>query len=96
MASIDIRHDHGTSIEDAAARTRSLLDNFQTKRSDLIKDVTWVSDTRATLKGTGFEGSFEVTADQVVVAIKLGFLAKAFKGQVEEILNKKLTREFDA
>ena len=29
-------------------------------------------------------------------AIKLGFLAKAFKGQVEEILQKKLTREFEA
>ena len=66
------------------------------KGLDENKDVSWVSDTKATLKGTGFEGSFEVTADQVVVAIKLGFLAKAFKGQVEEILQKKLTREFEA
>ena len=96
MASIDIRHDHGTSIEDAATRTRALLENFKTKRSDLIKDVTWVSDTKATLKGTGFEGSFEVTAKSVVVAIKLGLLARAFKGQVKEILQKKLTREFEA
>jgi putative polyhydroxyalkanoate system protein len=94
MASIDIRHPHGTDTEDASARTRALLADFQTKRSDLIKDVTWVSDTKATLKGTGFEGSFEVTGDAVVVKIDLGFLARAFKGQVQEILTKKLSREF--
>lgn len=94
MASIDLRHAHGTDPDDAAARTRTLLADFKNKRGDLIKDVTWVTDSKATLKGTGFKGTFEVTDDAVVVEIHLGFLARAFKGQVEEILTKKLTREF--
>ena len=94
MASIHIRHAHGTDQADAAARTRSLLTKFQTKRSDLVQDVQWVSDTKASLKGTGFEGSFEVNAEEVVVSLKLGFLAGAFKGKVEEILTGKLAREF--
>ena len=94
MASIDMRQVHGTDFDDAVVRTRKLLDDFQAKRSDLIKDVSWVSGSRATLSGTGFEGSFEVTDAEVVVSIKLGFLASAFKGQVETILQKKLSREF--
>lgn len=95
MASIDIRHPHGTTREDAAGRTRALLDSFQERKGEFFKDVSWDADGyRAQLKGTGFKGTFEVTDDAIVVAIELGFLARAFKGQVEEILTRKLHKEF--
>ncbi len=95
MASIDIRHPHGTNRQDASARTKALLDDFAAKRPEIFKEIDWSADgTRANAKGPGFKGEFTVTDSDVVVAIDLGLLARAFKGKIEEGLTRRLQNEF--
>lgn len=97
MATIDIRHPHGTDPDDAAKRTRSLVEEFAAKRPELVKELTWSrGGQRADMTGKGFKGSFEVDAREVVIAIDLALLARPLKGRIESTLNEKLSQEFSA
>ena len=97
MATIDIRKAHGTTPDDAATKMRGMLERFVEKRGDLIKDVSWSSDgQRADVKGKGFKGSFAVGASDVSIAIDLSFVARAFKGRIEDELTKRLSETFSA
>ncbi|MEZ4265655.1 MAG: polyhydroxyalkanoic acid system family protein [Myxococcota bacterium] len=97
MATIDIRHPHGTDPDDAAARTRALVEEFAAKRAELVKDISWSrGGRRADMTGKGFKGSFDVTDREVVIAIDLALLARPLKGRIESTLNEKLQQEFSA
>lgn len=97
MAAIDIRHPHGTDKEDAAERTRKLLEDFAAKRDDLVGRVTWSKDgTHADVTGKGFNGSFDVTDREVTVQLELKMIARPFKGKIEGSLQKRLDEEFGA
>ncbi len=97
MATIDIRYPHGTDPDDAAARTRVLVEEFTSRRAELIKETTWSrGGRRADISGKGFKGSFDVTDREVVVAIDLALLARPLKGRIESTLNEKLQKEFSA
>lgn len=95
MATIDIRHPHGTDPADAARRTRALVEEFAAKRAELVKNIKWApGDRRAEMTGKGFSGSFDVTDREVIVAIDLALLARPLKGRIESTLGEKLREEF--
>lgn len=95
MASIDIRKTHGTTQDTAAGKMRGLLERFASERADLVKDVTWGGGGQSgAIKGKGFKGRFEVDASTVVVAIDLSFIARPFKGRIEQELTKLLDEAF--
>ena len=97
MATIDIRKAHGTSADEAATKMRGMLERFAAKRAELVKDVSWGADGhQAKVTGKGFKGSFSVDAQNVTIAIDLSFVARAFKGRIEEELTKRLGDTFSA
>lgn len=96
MATIDIRYPHKTTLDDARARTRKLLGAFAEEKRELIKSIEWVDDSSAVAHGRGFEGRFRITDKELVVAIDLNLLTRAFKGKVETRLMQRITAEFGA
>ncbi len=94
MATIDIRHAHKTSLDDARAHTRKLLALFAEEKKELIKSIEWVDDSSAVAHGRGFEGRFRITDKDLVVAIDLSLLTRPFKGKVETRLMQRITAEF--
>ena len=95
MATIDIRHAHGTDFADASERGRTLIEKFAAKRSDIVKEVNWSSDgASATVLGRGFKGDFKVTDSEIRIAIDLKLLARPFKAQIEESLWRRVRSTF--
>jgi hypothetical protein len=94
MATINIRHPHKTTVDDARARTRHLLALFAEEKKELIKSIEWVTDSSAIAHGRGFEGRFSITERDLVVAIDLSLLTRPFKGKVESRLMQRITAEF--
>jgi hypothetical protein len=98
MADITITRKHAFDATNAAEKLRTLVTNFQEKRPDQVKDVSFSEDgTSATASGRFFKGTFNVTDEQVSVDIDLiGFAAKMAKGMVQQQITKALDSEFPA
>lgn len=95
MANISHVVSHGTGAEDAARRTSELLKALAAEKPHLFKSVKWSPDGRhATMTGKGFEATFIVDEANVNVEIRLGLLARPFKGKVESSLRRRLEAEF--
>lgn len=95
MASIEICHPHKTARDDAAKRTRKLLDDFAAKRGHLFKDMRWAADgTHADIIGKGFTGHVKIDDAHVTITLTLKLVARPFKGKVESSLDRRLTAEF--
>ncbi len=95
MATIDIRKVHGTTIDDAATKMRAMLERFAAKRAELVKDVAWdPSGQRAKVTGKGFKGTFTVDASTVTIAVDLSFVARPFKGRIQDELTRRLDNTF--
>lgn len=95
MPKVNVTKSHSVPLDDAKARTRSLLEQFQAKNAGIINEVSWNADgTVGTAKGPMFTGVFKVTASQVTCDIDLSFMASPFKGKVESGLKKKLDELF--
>jgi hypothetical protein len=96
MATIDIRYNHKTNLDDARARTRKLLTAFGEEKRELVKSIEWLDASRAVAHGRGFEGRFEVTEQQLVIAIDMNLLTRPFKAKVETRLMERIEAEFGA
>jgi hypothetical protein len=95
MATIEIRYPHGTSLEDASARARNLMQQFVTERAELVKELRWPEGAaQGIMEGRGFDGKFKVTPSEVHLDIDLSLLTRPFKGKVETRLLDKLAAEF--
>jgi hypothetical protein len=95
MAAISYAISHGTSTRDAAERTASLLKDLVQQKPHLFSTVDWgQGGLQANMKGKGFQASFTVTETDVSVNIKLGLLARPFKGKVEASVRERLESEF--
>jgi hypothetical protein len=95
MAAISYAISHGTSASDAAERTASLLKELVQQKPHLFNTVDWgQGGLQANMKGKGFQASFTVTENDVSVNIKLGLLARPFKGKVEAAVRERLQAEF--
>ena len=95
MATLSYDVAHRTTPSDAATRTAELMEALAAEKPHLFQAINWADDGHhATLKGKGFEAAFTVDASHVRVTIRLGLLARAFKGKVESALRSRLDTEF--
>ena len=96
MADISIRRPHSFDQQEALDKLKSMMNEFQSKKPDLVKDLSWSGNT-ATAGGKYFKGTFTVEASEVAVELNLiGFAAKMAKGMVKDQIGKALDREFPA
>jgi hypothetical protein len=97
MATIEIRKQHRTTQQDAAARSRALLEDFADRRRDIVHEIRWDPTGRsADVRGRGFSGTCSVDDRLVLVAIKLKLIARPFRGRIESTLTRKFDEEFGA
>ena len=95
MAAISYAIHHGTTPADAAERTSTLLKELVADKPHLFNEVKWGSaGLEAKMTGKGFQGSFTVDDQKISVNVKLGLLARPFKGKVESALKSRLEAEF--
>ena len=96
MADISIRRNHSFNHEEALEKLKSMMNEFQSKKPDLVKSLDWNGNT-ATAAGKYFKGTFTVDPNEVAVELSLiGFAAKMAKGMVKDQIAKALDKEFPA
>jgi hypothetical protein len=96
MATIEMKHLHHTTRDDAAIRARRLIEAFKRERALLVNSLDWSDDgLRGIAKGKGFKGIFQITDTAIVVSIDLGFLIRPLKGKVISSLTERLSGEFE-
>ena len=95
MSAISYVFKHGTSASDAAERTSALLNQLIAEKPHLFNEVKWTNNSlQAHMTGKGFKAAFVVNSETISVDVKLGLLARPFKGKVESALHSRLTEEF--
>ena len=96
MADISIRRNHSFDQAEALEKLKTLMNEFQSKKPDLVKSLEWNGNT-ATASGKYFSGTFAVEASEVAVDLDLkGFAAKMAKGMVKDQIGKALDKNFPA
>lgn len=93
MADILVVESHSLPTEEAKRRVQAFEDQMEKYR---LK-ATW-KGINAELKGTGANGAITITASEVKVEIKLGFLAKAAgidATRAQESIRKRLRAALD-
>ena len=95
MPKINVRKAHNTTLDDAKAKTHTMLDMYREKNASLFSDIKWSADgSSAQVIGPMFKGSFTVTDRDVNVLIDLKLVATPFKGKVENGLQRTLDKTF--
>ena len=95
MADISIRHTHGLSLDDVRTKTERLVGDVKAEFPSLVSDISWNADrTVASVKGKAFTGKFAVTGQTLSIDIDLAFLARPFKGKVEQKIHDRLREHF--
>jgi putative polyhydroxyalkanoate system protein len=90
MAIIKVAKAHTLGQEEALKRAQELVRDLGQK---LKADVKW-DGPRATLKGTGFSGKADVSADKVAVDVDLSFMLSPMKGKIESKIEQALQEKF--
>jgi len=98
MADITIRRPHGVPLDDAKARLKRLVEDFQRDKPDLVQELKWQPDgLGAEAGGKHFTGRFKVDGSSLFVEVDLKtFTARLAKSIVEDRLGKAVSREFPA
>ena len=97
MATIDIRQVHGTTTEEASQKTKALLARFAETRSEIVERIDWAADgMSARVTGRGFKGGCRINDRDIVIEIDLKFIARPFKGRIEDGLRRRLAQTFGA
>ena len=91
MSSIDIRHDHGKTPEQA----REAVEQAARKLNDRFDmQSRWEGD-RLHFSRSGVEGAIELLPSQVRVTAQLGFLLSAMQGMVENEIRRVLSEKLN-
>lgn len=95
MADISMRRPHGMTEEEAKAKVHKVVADVESEFPSLVNDISWNADkSQAKVKGKGFTGQFQVTAEEVMVDIDLKLFAKPFKGKVESRVASRMDEYF--
>lgn len=90
MAGIDIRHQHSLPI----AKARKGVEEVARKLAERFGfEYGWDGDEMH-FNRAGVDGKIAVTAEQLHVTAKLGFLLSALQGTVEQEIRKVLDEKF--
>lgn len=90
MASIDIRHPHTQSRQQARTSVEKVAEKIQ-ERFEV--GVAWNEDTLEFTR-SGVNGEIRVNDDEIHVLVNLGFLLSALRGPIESEIQRYLEREF--
>lgn len=86
---------HSLGLDSAKEKVGQIVADIQASNPSLISKIDWNADkTKANIKGSAFEGVFEASDTKMTISIKLGFLARAFKGKIEEKVDEKIKKYF--
>jgi putative polyhydroxyalkanoate system protein len=88
MASIKVSQAHSLPLDQAKQRVDDMLKEYSSKFG--LK-TNWAGD-KLNISGSGVEGAANVTGSSVDVELKLGLMASAFKGKIEEGLKEGLAK----
>ena len=90
MTDIDIRRSHAVPVKDAKARVERIAERIA-ERFDV--EYGWKGNTLQFMR-SGVEGRIAVTAKDVQVHVRLGFLLFALKGAIEREIHRVIDEEF--
>jgi putative polyhydroxyalkanoate system protein len=90
MSSIDIRRAHSRPMAEARQAVQRVADHIAEK---FAVRCHWQGNTLH-FERSGVDGHIEVSAKQVHVTARLGFLLMAIQGNVEREINRYLDDEF--
>jgi hypothetical protein len=96
MATLDFSRAHNTSVDDAFARIRQVIEDFQTRYSKYIDTVTWSDNQRsASASGKRFFARFSVDEANVEIHVEFkGMLARILKPKVKSKIQQILDLYF--
>lgn len=90
MTDIDIRRSHSVPLKDAKARVERIAERIA-ERFDV--DYGWKGNTLQFTR-SGVDGQIAVTAKDVRVLVRLGFLLFALKGSIEREIDRVIDEQF--
>lgn len=93
MAKISLRKKHSKPQSEVRAMVDELARSLG-KRYDAT--TRWESDSAVLIKHSRLNGRLEIYEDEVVVEVKLGMLAGAFKGTIESELRRALDEKLSS
>ena len=90
MSGIDIRHSHSLPLDKA----REAIEEVAQKLADSFAvECAWDGDTLC-FNRSGVDGKIALKPDELHVTAKLGFLVSAFKGPIENEIQRVLDERF--
>lgn len=92
MADIDFRRKHALPLKDAKARVERIAEHIAA-RFDL--DYGWRGNVLA-FSRSGVEGEIAVTAKEVRVLVRLGFLLFALRSAIEREIERTFVEQFES
>jgi len=90
MSDIRARKSHNLSLEDAKKKAQTLADQLQ---KEFQVDSQWQGNT-LNFTRSGVKGTLDVTEQEVILDISLGFMLKAFKGKIQAEIDNNLGKMF--
>ncbi len=90
MTDIDIRRTHSVPLKEAKARVERIAERIA-ERFDV--DYGWKGNTLQFTR-SGVEGQIAVSAKEVHVMVRLGFLLFALKGSIEREIDRVIEEQF--
>lgn len=90
MPSIDIRHPHRHSLQDARSAVEHVAERIQERFSI---DCAWNGDALE-FNRAGVEGEIRLLPCEVHVVMQLGFMLSMLRGPIESEIRRYLEREF--
>ncbi len=94
MSDIHIERSHNFDFETARTKAKAWLEKAQSQFGLEVDYQEGANADTARVKKSGVEATATLTADKLVFDAKLGFLAKAFKGQIESGIKDGLDKHF--
>lgn len=90
MPTIDIRHPHSYSRDEAREAVIRVADRIQER---FAVGCTWDEDTLE-FRRSGVDGEIHVQDEEIHVTVNLGFLLMTLRGPIETEIRRYLEREF--
>jgi len=88
---IKINKNHNLPMEELRKRAEELVEKLQDRMASLNMDYEWRPDKSGIdFKGSGFKGKVELSANGIGIMIDLSLMLAAFKGKVEERVERSL------
>ena len=87
MSDLHIEQAHERELEDVRGIVRGLTGQL---RDSYSIQSTWTDDDTVSFSRSGLSGTLRIDEKRVVVDMKLGMMARAFKGKIKSELSRQM------